>query len=61
MEPCDDQYSSDRNDDLYLYAVIRLCYHGNDGYYSKHRGDTNIYPVRTAVPECNSSGTSNNI
>src|SRR6185369_14441357 len=51
MEPCNDQYSNSRNNDLHIYTNRSLCYYRNNEYYDQHTGNTNIHSDRTTLPE----------
>ena len=62
MESCNNKYIIDRNNNVHFYTIItRLCYNSNNGYNHQWKCYTNIHTGRTAVPERNSTSTSNNI
>ena len=62
MESCNDQYFSDRNNNVHLYTIIiRLCNNCNNGHHHQWKCNTNVYPARTIMSERNSTCISNNI
>ena len=62
MEPGNDQYCSDRNNNLYIYTSCRpVCSDNNNGYRSHNAGHANVHPDRTTVPEQHGTSTSCNI
>src|SRR6185295_10697760 len=53
-----DQYSSNRNDYLYIYTNRSMCYGDNDGYYDHYTGNTNVHADRSSLSEQYSTSTS---
>jgi hypothetical protein len=50
MEPCNDQYSNSRNNDLYIYTNRSMCYVVTMNI-TISTGNTNVHTDRTSLPE----------
>src|ERR1043165_2657325 len=58
VESVYDQYSSNRNDYLYIYTYRSMCNCGYDEYYDQHTGNTNVHADRTSLSEQYGTNTS---
>ena len=62
MEPGDNQYISNRNNNLHLYAKCwSMCGCNNNGYNHHITNNSNIHSSRPALPKRNSTSFTSNI